>query len=329
MGGGEPLLAHGSVAVDGVDGPEWRVQLHLRRLGNVTGLTDSTGATAATYDYDPFEVPVDTAFDDTEVALLNPLRYRGYFYDDVVALYVLPARVYDPAIARFLSPDPAPAHVGMPQTANRYAYAAANPVSYVDPDGLDILLGNYYPPAQDEFEPDIPQQDWQPGGGYGTKKTAGLHVDTVKSSGQKEREAAEKRKAAQRQRSEHGGIALGGFALSSDELDRIQLSLSILATGLTVAGFALSLPVLGTFGTAFALIGLGVGLTRHFMRDRGYSSADLGMDLAGAYAGGMLSGAGRLAKASMEAAEPIVELGKVIFDITETANATYEYTTKH
>jgi hypothetical protein len=44
-------------------------------------------------------------------------------------------------MARFLSVDPKVTwRLGMPQTWNRYAYAANNPVKYVDPDGREIVI---------------------------------------------------------------------------------------------------------------------------------------------------------------------------------------------
>ena len=56
------------------------------------------------------------------------------------------ARLYDPAIGRFLSPDP---YVQMPdftQNFNRYAYAFNNPMKFVDPDGeiawfIPVIIG--------------------------------------------------------------------------------------------------------------------------------------------------------------------------------------------
>ena len=45
------------------------------------------------------------------------------------------ARLYDPALGRFLSPDP---YVQMPywsQNLNRYTYAMNNPLVYIDEDG--------------------------------------------------------------------------------------------------------------------------------------------------------------------------------------------------
>ena len=43
---------------------------------------------------------------------------------------ILGFRIYDPAVGRFLSPDP------MLQVVNQYAYASGNPVLFQDPDGL-------------------------------------------------------------------------------------------------------------------------------------------------------------------------------------------------
>jgi len=57
------------------------------------------------------------------------------------------ARLYDPALGRFLSPDP---YVQMPdftQNFNRYSYALNNPLIYTDPDGefsLPILAAVFW-----------------------------------------------------------------------------------------------------------------------------------------------------------------------------------------
>ncbi len=49
------------------------------------------------------------------------------------------ARLYDPALGRFLSPDP---YVQMPdftQNFNRYSYALNNPLMYIDEDGGEFI----------------------------------------------------------------------------------------------------------------------------------------------------------------------------------------------
>ena len=39
------------------------------------------------------------------IAHLNPIRYRGYYYDAETGLYYLKTRYYDPTVGRFISPD--------------------------------------------------------------------------------------------------------------------------------------------------------------------------------------------------------------------------------
>jgi len=66
---------------------------------------------------------------------LNPLRYRGYVYDDVTQLYYLQSRYYDPEIGRFISAD---ALVSTGQGLlgyNMFAYCGNNPIMRTDPTG--------------------------------------------------------------------------------------------------------------------------------------------------------------------------------------------------
>jgi len=57
------------------------------------------------------------------------------------------ARMYDPELGRFISPDTIIPDPGNPQDLNRYAYVRNNPLAYVDPSGhepsgwLDQLIG--------------------------------------------------------------------------------------------------------------------------------------------------------------------------------------------
>jgi RHS repeat-associated protein len=71
-------------------------------LGSVTALTDSTGAVAATYSYDPWGVTTATG----TAAAGNPFRYTGAFYDTATSLYKMGARYYNPLHARWSQPDP-------------------------------------------------------------------------------------------------------------------------------------------------------------------------------------------------------------------------------
>lgn len=51
------------------------------------------------------------------------------------------ARLYDPLVGRFISPDPWPAYLPEPVTFNRYLYALGDPISQVDPYGLFCWTG--------------------------------------------------------------------------------------------------------------------------------------------------------------------------------------------
>src|SRR5262249_13862388 len=63
--------------------------------------------------------------------------FVGQGFDDETRLMYLHARYYDPQLGRFLSADPSePTAVGV--GVNRYAYAANNPVAYLDPTGLHL-----------------------------------------------------------------------------------------------------------------------------------------------------------------------------------------------
>ena len=56
----------------------------------------------ANYHYDPYGKP---QYVTGSMADVNPLRYRGYYYDADTEFYYLQSRYYDPAICRFINAD--------------------------------------------------------------------------------------------------------------------------------------------------------------------------------------------------------------------------------
>lgn len=65
----------------------------------------------------------------------NPLRYRGYVYDQETSLYYLQSRYYDPEMGRFLNADNYPT-TGQGFTGNNmFAYCGNNPVGRQDVGG--------------------------------------------------------------------------------------------------------------------------------------------------------------------------------------------------
>ena len=67
----------------------------------------------------------------------NPYMFTGRRYDTGTSLYYYRARYYNPEIGRFLQTDP----IGYVDGLNMYTYVRNNPVTNVDPFGLDAISG--------------------------------------------------------------------------------------------------------------------------------------------------------------------------------------------
>ena len=95
-------------------------------------IVDGTGAVVAEYEYDPYGNIISAT---GELAEVNPLRYRGYVYDQECNLYYLQSRYYDPKIGRFINAD-AFASTGQGILGhNMFAYCGNNPIIRRDPMG--------------------------------------------------------------------------------------------------------------------------------------------------------------------------------------------------
>ena len=93
----------------------------------------------ATYEYDAWGNIVSSS---GRLAEINPLRYRGYYYDNETGFYYLQSRYYDPANRRFINADVyASTGQGFVGT-NMFAYCVNNPVFLTDKDGnFAIAIG--------------------------------------------------------------------------------------------------------------------------------------------------------------------------------------------
>ena len=70
--------------------------------------------------------------------------YTGHEHLDIFNLIDMNGRVYDPVIARFLSPDGYRQAIGLAQNYNGYMYCLNNPLKYTDPTGeffTSLFLG--------------------------------------------------------------------------------------------------------------------------------------------------------------------------------------------
>ena len=111
--------------------------------GDIVRVVNEAGNTVASYEYDAwgkllaaknyYGVPVT---DPNSIALVNPLRYRGYVYDDETGLYYLKSRYYDPTTCRFINSDSfCDTSSGTPLSTNMYSYCEDNPIKNIDTNG--------------------------------------------------------------------------------------------------------------------------------------------------------------------------------------------------
>ena len=115
----------------------------LNAQGDVIALLNANGKLAASYDYDAwgnctvYDSSAKVLTDPTSIANLNPLRYRGYYYDAETGFYYLQSRYYDFANCRFINADAyATTNAGSFLSCNMFAYCENNPINRVDPDGV-------------------------------------------------------------------------------------------------------------------------------------------------------------------------------------------------
>ena len=80
-----------------------------------------------------------------EPTLFLARGYTGHEHLSVFGLINMNARLYDPALGRFLSPDPYVQSPDNSQNFNRYSYCLNNPLRYSDPSGMitwnDVIAG--------------------------------------------------------------------------------------------------------------------------------------------------------------------------------------------
>ena len=109
-------------------------------LGNVTHIATSGGTLVAEYSYDPWGRLRDP---DThavyspgqEPELFLGRGFTGHEHLSWFGLVNMNARLYDPLLGRFLSPDPYVQALDFTQNFNRYIYCLNNPLVYVDENG--------------------------------------------------------------------------------------------------------------------------------------------------------------------------------------------------
>ncbi len=106
-------------------------------LGDVTKVIDTSGNVVVEYTYDSWGKLLSTTGSlATTVGALNPIRYRGYYYDTETSLYYLQSRYYDPEVGRFISQDELVyLDLGNVNGLNLYCYCQNDPINFTDEAG--------------------------------------------------------------------------------------------------------------------------------------------------------------------------------------------------
>ncbi len=109
--------------------------------GDVIALLNSSGSVVAEYEYGAWgdirsitDSSGAQVTSSTHIASINPLRYRGYYYDTETGFYYLQSRYYDPVIKRFISAD-SQIDTTLSGGLNLFAYCKNNPVNMSDCSG--------------------------------------------------------------------------------------------------------------------------------------------------------------------------------------------------
>jgi len=127
---GYTYLGRGVLCVTSPSGLNTFYYIHTDNLGSVIEIVEEDGTSVFSASYD--------AWGKQTISRNDINFYRGYTGHEMLndfGLINMNGRLYDPLIARFLSPDNYVQQPFNSQNFNRYSYCLNNPLKYVDPDG--------------------------------------------------------------------------------------------------------------------------------------------------------------------------------------------------
>lgn len=122
--------------------------IHQDYLGSYHTIVDRNANILETLSFDAWgnrRNPTDGSYINLPTTFLFDRGFTGHEHLDGFNVINMNGRIYDPILARFLSPDPFIQASNYTQNFNRYSYAFNNPMVYTDPDGnlifIPILIG--------------------------------------------------------------------------------------------------------------------------------------------------------------------------------------------
>ena len=125
------------IVVDSTGGDEkidYLMRDHLASVTEVAG--DGNGQDMR---FDPYGSRIGTTPPPSPISQSPRVRlgFTGQEEDDDLGLVNMNGRIYDPALARFLTPDPLVSTRSPSQSWNQYSYANNSPLRFVDPSGFE------------------------------------------------------------------------------------------------------------------------------------------------------------------------------------------------
>ena len=114
--------------------------------GDIIAIADISGNLVAKYTYDSWgklisikdSNDVDKTTDENFIGYVNPIRYRGYYYDSETGLYYLNARYYDPEVGRFINADET-----LDGGYSLFEYSGNNSINFADYTGEKMVKVDY------------------------------------------------------------------------------------------------------------------------------------------------------------------------------------------
>ena len=104
--------------------------------GDVVKIITASGTVVANYSYNAWGKLLSSS---GTMASVNPIRYRGYYFDAESGFYYLQSRYYDPSICRFINADSYASTGQGFLGANMFTYCLNNPICFSDSTGTSVL----------------------------------------------------------------------------------------------------------------------------------------------------------------------------------------------
>ena len=120
--------------------------LHYDHLGSTEAMSNAAGIYIERMSFGPWGGRQQDNWRAGNPTMGLPLFYptqkgfTGHEHIDQLELIHMNGRVYDPVVARFISPDPYIQAPDMSQSFNRYTYVWNNPLRYTDPTGEIVFI---------------------------------------------------------------------------------------------------------------------------------------------------------------------------------------------